>query len=537
MEAVKAILGQLSHDDATLLMGELADTIRIVNPFNNIVLHETGKDLAEGGPFCKKQCHDALRIYHPCEDCVSMRAVVSRRKQAKIEFCEGRTFLVTALPVLYEGVTSAVEIVRDVTSVGYVHNLAGAANSTVRSKRLELSLLAKINTYINKQMALPDLLKRIAADLQAVLGVDETAIYLTHSQTWYSETGRGRGTLPDILTNMQIEHSKNNIVCKSFHWWRGLNEKMTAYLSDWGWAALVGVPIATSHRNYGCIVLGHNADPHAFRHFWLDGLHRLADQIAIIIEHHLLLCDYYEKQKLEADMRLAVELHQTLQPKASPLIPDCQVDAICIPAAVISGDYYDFLRFGSKTAFVMGDLKGKGMAAALLMVHLRSLVRAKAKMHRSPKVVINLINEFLIDEENEEMLASLVYGVWDHVKHTFCYCNAGHPYPLWYQAKSNTLQRLDTGGLMLGVFSGVKYEEASVQLAADDVLVFYTDGITEADNGSEIYGEARLSAVIAEHAGLNPHEISAAIIQSVKEFAKNSVDFDDRAVMVLKRLR
>ena len=196
----------------------------------------------------------------------------------------------------------------------------------------------------------------------------------------------------------------------------------------------------------------------------------------------------------EQEMKRAREIQQSLLPKDIPQILGFDVAAAWQPARMVGGDHFDVLRLtDSRLAVCIADVSGKGVSAALLMANVQATVRAFARETESPARICSRVNSVLCGNIADGKFISFFYGILDTAKHSFEYCDAGHPGPILISKDS--VQHLRVDGAVLGVFPEWKYEDARIELNSGDRMLLFTDGITEASNGAgEEFGEDQLAA-------------------------------------------
>ena len=247
-----------------------------------------------------------------------------------------------------------------------------------------------------------------------------------------------------------------------------------------------------------------------------------------------------ERQALEAEMARAREIQQGLLPAALPEIPGIEIAARYEPSSLVGGDYYDFLRPSpSSLLFVVADVQGHGVDAALIMSNvqatLRSLMRKPEAM--APAELASALNVALVESAGGRRLVTLFLGSLDLGSRELRYVNAGHVPPLLIHAGSESPARLEEGGIPLGAFSDSKYEAASVKLRAGDVLLTFTDGIPEASDAAgerfQLEGVFRTAASRLEGPA---REIVDAVFRDSAEFARGGTHEDDKICLVLKFL-
>ncbi len=233
----------------------------------------------------------------------------------------------------------------------------------------------------------------------------------------------------------------------------------------------------------------------------------------------------------EQDFERAREIQQALMPAHLPEIQGCELAAGCQPARMVGGDYYDAIRLGeTRAAIAIGDVSGKGMAAALLMSNLQAVVRAFAPGGLSPNELCAKANQLIAANVAPGKYITFFYAVIDVAQGRLDYCNAGHNPPILWR-RDGALEWLREGGPVLGVLPGALYTAGAVDLRSGDCLVLYTDGITEAFNASdEEFGEERMILPL-QQPGDGAEDRRRRIMAAVTEFCGGN--FHDDATMMI----
>jgi phosphoserine phosphatase RsbU/P len=262
----------------------------------------------------------------------------------------------------------------------------------------------------------------------------------------------------------------------------------------------------------------------------------IASESAQIIENARL----GEKEKallhMQEELRLAYEIQTNLLPKEAPALAGYDIAGKSIPAKEVGGDYFDFLAIeAQKLAFCLGDVSGKGLPAALLMANLQAAVRSQAMAGTSLTACLERANTLLFRNTSPEKFATLFFGCLDASSHTLHYCNAGHIHPFLIKT-SGANRRLETGGMVLGCMDGIPFAEEETGLEKGDMLVVFSDGVSEAVNGAgEEFGESQLASLAAANSGLSAAALIENIFATVREHAHNQPQMDDMTMVVVKR--
>lgn len=258
-----------------------------------------------------------------------------------------------------------------------------------------------------------------------------------------------------------------------------------------------------------------------------------------------LLKESQEKLRLESELDIAREVQSQLFPRAVPKVKGLELFGVCRPASGVSGDYYDFLELGEDCAgLVLGDVSGKGISAALLMAAIQSSVHAQFYDGRSPAgmdgaappsaaEVVARLNLQLYESTPLEKYATFFYAVYDGKTRKLTYTNAGHLAPVLFRRGS--IERLNTGGTVIGLFASLEYQQAEIQLEPGDLLLAFTDGLTEPENTfGEEFGEARLLEAAQRALGGTPEGIVEEIYRDVSEWTGSPELQDDMTMIVAK---
>jgi sigma-B regulation protein RsbU (phosphoserine phosphatase) len=233
------------------------------------------------------------------------------------------------------------------------------------------------------------------------------------------------------------------------------------------------------------------------------------------------------------ELKRALEIQRGLLPKEIPQIAGFQITGAWEPAHVVGGDYYDVIQLSShKLGICIADVVGKGVPAALLMANVQASVRAFASESSSPSHLCSSINSVLCANLACGKFVTLFYGVLDARRRTLQYTNAGHLRPILIDS-NGSVDHLESNGALLGVFPHWKYEDTIVELKPGDLLLLFTDGITEAMTpAGEEFGEDRLIAAATTKPGQRMHELQSQVLQQVKSFCNAQMSDDATLILV-----
>ncbi len=243
-----------------------------------------------------------------------------------------------------------------------------------------------------------------------------------------------------------------------------------------------------------------------------------------------------EKERMERELELARDLQQRILPGEFPRVPGFECAARSQPAREVGGDFYDVIPLSKgRVGLVMADVSDKGMAAALYMALTHSLLHAEARRRSSPRRVLLRVHRLLLEMSRADMFVTVFYGVLDVPNRTLRYARAGHDRPLLFRPDSGDCRFLEADGMLLGYLDDVTLEEASVDVRPGDLLVLYTDGITDANSPSgEFFGVDRLREAVCKAGDSNSQELCDGIFERVLRFQADAAQHDDMALMVVR---
>jgi len=249
-----------------------------------------------------------------------------------------------------------------------------------------------------------------------------------------------------------------------------------------------------------------------------------------------LIEEQRQRQRLENEVAIAREVQQQLFPQSMPSVPGLDLYAICRPARVVSGDYYDFIPLGpGRIGIALADISGKGIFAALLMASLQAALRSMAVLDGQGGVaeLVTRLNRHLFVNTSNDRYATLFYGVYDATDKTLTYTNAGHLAPLF--VCDGCVRSLDQGGTVIGLFEEAQYTQSTIKAAPGSLLVGFSDGLTEPESVyGEEYGTDRLRSEILRQRGLPAIRLAENLISAVEQWAGTAEQADDMTVVVAR---
>ena len=267
----------------------------------------------------------------------------------------------------------------------------------------------------------------------------------------------------------------------------------------------------------------------------------MAAQTGLALENSRLseaiAAEVAQREMLHREIEIAREVQQRLFPQTMPEIPALEYAGHCRPARGVGGDYYDFLALSSgRLGLAIADVSGKGIPAALLMASLQASVRGQSQS--GPGHVAELmanVNVLVCEASPENRYATFFYGLFDPATRRLVYTNGGHNPPILL--RGSEVLRLENGGPPVGLFRFSRYEQAEIELESGDLLLLFTDGISEAENpAEEEWGEEALIATARACSGLPPADTIARIMQAADAFAAGAPQHDDMTLVVARVL-
>lgn len=273
----------------------------------------------------------------------------------------------------------------------------------------------------------------------------------------------------------------------------------------------------------------------AFSRNDLERLTAFTEHVAIAIQNASLYREVTESRQIERDIEVAKEIQSAFLPKSVPHMEDYAFAAICKPSQKVGGDFYDIHQFNSdKVGIAIGDVSGKGVPGAILMANLYAGYRSRLRSQNSISGMVGRLNDLLIESTNSEKYTTFFYGELETKNRTFTYSNGGHNPPLVFHPDGN-YEELNVGGPVIGALENSVYQEQQVQLLSGDLLLLYTDGLTEAQNAKgEYYEDDRLIRVIQNRdPEASVQEIMDMINRDVYSFSKEEHLQDDITIVLM----
>jgi sigma-B regulation protein RsbU (phosphoserine phosphatase) len=301
---------------------------------------------------------------------------------------------------------------------------------------------------------------------------------------------------------------------------------------------LLCVPLIVKSELRGVLTVYNKKDGHSFTTEDQRLLAIISAQSAQVVENARLIEEEKLYIKMQQEVGLAAKIQGDLLPRSNPGLHGYDIFARTIAAQSIGGDYFDFIPMSDgRMALCLGDVSGKGLPASLLMANLQATLRGQTLVSHQPSETLLRSNKLLYESTSPEKFATLFYGIIDVTHHSIHYSNAGHDWP-FVIGSDNSIRRLKTGGLMIGLLPQASYEDEELPVQAGDILVIQSDGVSEAMNANhEQFGEERLQALLIENKQKTAEEIIDIVVKEVRRHAGAHPQSDDITIMVVKRIQ
>jgi len=426
----------------------------------------------------------------------------------------------------------------------YSENLS-RTNAELDKKISEMKSLQDLGKVISSIFNLEELLRAIIQNATIVMKSKRCSIILVNDKTGdlYIKVAKGMDEANDFTENIKL---KTGGLITDFC----IKQKQALLVTDietddrfpetkeakYKTKSFIAVPLVINDRVIGMISITEKYNYEIYNASDLQLLQIFANQAVIAIENARLYERLVVREKLERELEIAHNIQMSMMPQKYPDIKGISIAGVAIPAKEVGGDYYDFLPISeSKVGITIGDVSGKGVPAALMMVMIHSILRAKVMSDHNPKDIVFELNQFMLNELEPRMFITLFYMILDVDNKKLKYTNAGHNYPMVFHSDNTEVDSLKDGGLLLGVFETPMYEEGEYQLVSGDVVVMYTDGIVEAMNDKdEMYGYEQFCEFIHGVKHKKADEIKEDILQEMRRFMGETPQYDDLTLIVVK---
>lgn len=297
----------------------------------------------------------------------------------------------------------------------------------------------------------------------------------------------------------------------------------------------LAVPMQVQGQTKGMILLGKRINNQEYSVDDIEFIYSIGSLAIISLENKKLFKQALEKQKMEEELDIAREIQQNLLPAQIPELNNFDICAVNISSKQVGGDYYDIIKLDDKRCCVaIADVSGKGFPAALLMANMQAFLQVVCRQDYPLPEATQIINDLITENTSDGKFITFFWGMLDDKDKKISYVNAGHNPPLL--VRNNDIQKLEAGGMILGVMKTIMpYNSDTIQLQKDDVLVLFTDGISEAMNArGEEFSDQKLEELVKDISNLSTNEILDKIKSEVQMFTTGAVQSDDITLMIIK---
>jgi sigma-B regulation protein RsbU (phosphoserine phosphatase) len=400
----------------------------------------------------------------------------------------------------------------------------------------QMRALIRAGRELSGNMPLSELFNLIMNLSIEAVGATRGVLMTVEGDELVARAARGEGFRISRAVRDRVINEKTSLLVRDAR----LDEAFAARMSivQQQIRSMLAVPLQTDDRVIGLIYLD---SPHFVREFTKDDLNLLtvmANVAAIRIEH-TRLAEVEQAERLFAkELQQAAEIQQGLLPTRAPQLPGLDLAGYNASCRTVGGDYYDFFAYpDGKVGMLVGDVAGKGMPAALLMSSLQARVQVLFEEPSDLAALVTRLNRIIVSNCPTNRFISFFIGVLDAATGELTYVNAGHNPPLLAHGDGQ-VERLEGTGLVLGILAQARYEQRTCRLAPGDVVVLFSDGVTEASRADvdEEFGEDRLAETLAELRNGSAQSIIESINQRVQDFTAGAPPADDITLVVAKRL-
>jgi sigma-B regulation protein RsbU (phosphoserine phosphatase) len=445
-----------------------------------------------------------------------------------------------------------------VTAVVIVRRMGGTLRTRIdrrffREAYNAEQVLTELSEQVRSMVDLKPLLETVAARISETLHVPQIAVLLGASDAFQPAVALGYSDLSRVAFRrdagmakvLQTKKEPAQVFLNDRDSWlyreKEIHEEERDKLAELHSELLL--PLSARDKLLGFISLGPKKSEEPYTGSDVRLLRSVAAQTGLALENAELMREVAsqvaQRERLNREVEIAREVQERLFPQKLPAIADLDYAGYCRPALGVGGDYYDFLALPQgRLGVAIGDVSGKGIAAALMMASLQASLRGEAT--RGPEnlaLAVANVNRLVYEASSESRYATFFYGQYDPSTRKFDYVNAGHNPPMLFHRRQGqwTVTRLDVGGVVVGLLASFPYQQGSIDMAAGDLLVAYTDGISEAMNGTdEEWGEDRLIGAVEQCDGLPAEGILQRVFAAADAFVNGHAQHDDMTMVVLR---
>jgi phosphoserine phosphatase RsbU/P len=423
--------------------------------------------------------------------------------------------------------------------VGFALDNALLVQETQR-RALEKEVLLEIAKSVATPLDLDEVIEAILKSLREVVSYDAAAIYLVSRSTLALELARDIGYPEGSEGAFGLQVGQGIV-----GWVAKTGEPLIVpdvsrdprYVSARpSTRSELAAPLLVGGRTIGVFNLESDS-PDTYHEGHLELVSAFAAQAAIAVERARLTRELLGRRNLEKELAIARDIQQSFLPKEAPMIPGFDLAGTALAHDQVGGDYYDFIPASeTRIGLAIADVSGKGIPAALIMAGFRMSLLAEIRNEFTIRAVMRKVNSLLHESLERERFVTAFYGVLDIKNKVFIYSNGGHNPPLLRRA-NGAIEYLTEGGVALSVLADSVYADCPVHLGPGDVIVMFTDGVSEAESPTgEQFGQLRIEEVVTQLASRTSQEIVDGLVQAVLDWVRERGPNDDLTLVVLKAL-
>jgi sigma-B regulation protein RsbU (phosphoserine phosphatase) len=414
-------------------------------------------------------------------------------------------------------------------------------------------VLSELSDQVRGMVEARPLIETVATRLADTLHIPQVAVLLSNGSTYNTAYALGYGILPEVVFPsgagavrvLEKQKEPARVYFDDPNSWLyrepEVSEEDRAKLAQLQSELLL--PLDARDKLLGFISLGPKRSDEPYSGADLRLLKSVAAQTGLALENARLMSaiadEVAQRERLNREVEIAREVQERLFPQKLPAIDGIDYSGACRPALGVGGDYYDFLALpGGQLGIAIGDVSGKGIAAALTMASLQASLRGEAtRMTDDLAALVSNVNHLVYEASSANRYATFFYAQYNPTSRQLSYVNAGHNPPMLFHRSNAKWQvsRLETGGTVVGLLESFPYDQGVVTIAPDDIFIAFTDGISEAmNNADEEWGEERMMEAIYNCASLKPSEMIARIMRAADVFVDGAKQHDDMTLVVIR---
>ena len=419
-----------------------------------------------------------------------------------------------------------------------MYNQLKFANRKLDKKVQELNSLFEIGKQLNASLEPDQILNILLFTVMGEMAVHKILIYLREENELKLKMFKGldeRADVDHVLSNPNFLHALTDLTEPLIIEKDASHILQSLHKLDFK----VIVPMRIQEDTCGALILGERVTFANYQPEDLEFLSSLGNRVMISLENARLFQETIEKQRMEEELAIARRIQTRLLPRSFPQYPDFDIYGFNIPSRAVGGDFFDCIQLDENHfALAIGDVSGKGVGASLLMSNLHAGLHSLVQSRIEMTDMIGKLNDLIHKNTDFDKFITFFYAEIDIREKTMTYVNAGHNPPYLYHA-DKSYQVLEAGGLILGMMPGMSYEKETAALAPGDVLVLFTDGVTEAKAANEeFYDEKRLETfmekIIDENCPMQ--KCVGKLVEELQRFSQGVPQSDDITMLAMKVL-